>query len=241
MPEQTQRQRAALVIDYQNVHLTAHDVFDPTGPLHNSLIDPLKFAREIERVKQTHTYPVTVTHIEVFRGLPHTSKIGHAYNMSQKAAWLNSVSTAISPSTSGAGNMSPAHIAPRRLPTMDVTLRPLCYPKVWDRTQNKYVTDLSHGGYEKGVDVLVALAAVRLARRSDIDVVLLASRDTDLEPAIDEVLHQGLARIETVKWFKHGDTQTYGQLGNVWANQMIDTNYRNSLDTRNYYSMVHRP
>src|SRR5690242_4075372 len=40
---------------------------------------------------------------------------------------------------------------------------------------------------EKGIDVLVALACVREATRPDVDLVILASRDTDLVPALDEL------------------------------------------------------
>lgn len=35
--------RASVVIDYQNVHLTARDVFDPHGDSHNSLVHPMLF------------------------------------------------------------------------------------------------------------------------------------------------------------------------------------------------------
>lgn len=37
--------RTAVVVDYQNVHLTAHDVFDLRGDVHLSLIEPMQFAR----------------------------------------------------------------------------------------------------------------------------------------------------------------------------------------------------
>ena len=38
--------RAAVVIDYQNVHLTAADLFRPAQPRHLSLIHPLHFANQ---------------------------------------------------------------------------------------------------------------------------------------------------------------------------------------------------
>ena len=59
----------------------------------------------------------------------------------------------------------------------------------------------------KGIDVLCALALVREAARTDVDVVILASRDTDLVPALDEVFDFRLAeperyaKVETVAWF----------------------------------------
>ena len=37
--------RTSIVIDYQNVYLTAHDVFDPRGERHDALIHPMHFAR----------------------------------------------------------------------------------------------------------------------------------------------------------------------------------------------------
>ncbi|WP_404352109.1 hypothetical protein [Phycicoccus jejuensis] len=53
---------------------------------------------------------------------------------------------------------------------------------------------------EKGVDVLCALATVREAARADIDLVVLASSDSDLEPAIDEARVLGTAKVETFRW-----------------------------------------
>jgi len=47
---------------------------------------------------------------------------------------------------------------------------------------------------EKGVDVLCALAAVRAAQDSGIELVILASSDTDLAPALDEIRRLGTAK-----------------------------------------------
>lgn len=38
--------RAVAVMDYQNVHLTAHDTFDLHGEKHDALIHPMLFGRE---------------------------------------------------------------------------------------------------------------------------------------------------------------------------------------------------
>lgn len=56
------------------------------------------------------------------------------------------------------------------------------------------------GKREKGVDVLCALAMVREAARADIDLVVIASHDSDLEPAVDEAVELGSAKIETFRW-----------------------------------------
>ena len=40
--------RALVVMDYQNVHLTGHDLFAPAGtPKHESLIHPLYYANQV--------------------------------------------------------------------------------------------------------------------------------------------------------------------------------------------------
>ncbi|WP_093343738.1 NYN domain-containing protein [Pseudonocardia ammonioxydans] len=53
---------------------------------------------------------------------------------------------------------------------------------------------------EKGVDVLVALALVREAADPEIGLVILASHDTDLAPALDEALDIGTAKVESCWW-----------------------------------------
>ncbi|EPH03766.1 hypothetical protein HMPREF1531_01191 [Propionibacterium sp. oral taxon 192 str. F0372] len=47
--------------------------------------------------------------------------------------------------------------------------------------------------------MLCALTVVREARRSD-GVVILASHDSDLEPALDEAVDLQQAKIETMCW-----------------------------------------
>ena len=45
--------RATIVIDYQNVHLTGHGLFDSTKalPKHETLVDPLLFSNTLVRVR----------------------------------------------------------------------------------------------------------------------------------------------------------------------------------------------
>ncbi|HEY4420939.1 MAG TPA: hypothetical protein VGN22_15560 [Pseudonocardia sp.] len=50
---------------------------------------------------------------------------------------------------------------------------------------------------EKGIDVLCALAMVREARSPDVDLGILASHDSDLEPALDEAIALQYAKVET--------------------------------------------
>ena len=68
--------RAVVVMDYQNVHLTAHDVFDRFGEKHDALIDPVRFAETAIRRRndnQREGYPEAILEeVIAFRGLPHT-------------------------------------------------------------------------------------------------------------------------------------------------------------------------
>ncbi len=53
---------------------------------------------------------------------------------------------------------------------------------------------------EKGIDVLIALTVVKLVSFGDFDIVLLASHDTDLEPALEVAVLDSGAKIETCGW-----------------------------------------
>lgn len=67
--------RASVVIDYQNVHLTARQVFEPTAEKHDCLINPMQFARRaiLQRNSgQREGHPVAeLATVTVYRGLPH--------------------------------------------------------------------------------------------------------------------------------------------------------------------------
>ena len=47
---------------------------------------------------------------------------------------------------------------------------------------------------------------MRESQLQDVDLVILASQDTDLEPALDEAISLGTAKIETASWF---DSRNY--------------------------------
>lgn len=84
-------------------------------------------------------------------------------------------------------------------------------------------------GAEKGVDVLCALACVREARREDVDVVILASRDTDLVPVLGEVfdmrsVEMGTAKIETFSRYDNSARRHYGSLRPTGPRRIWNTN-----------------
>lgn len=91
---------------------------------------------------------------------------------------------------------------------------------------------------EKGVDVLCALALVRRALSSDVDLVILASHDSDLVPAIDEVLTLGTAKVETFSWYSPGrpsfELRPTDRAQRIRNTRLNETNFLNCLDRTSY-------
>ena len=142
--------RMAVVIDYQNVHLTAAQLFLPGRPIEESLIEPFRFAKQLAKARKSDgLHEVEVAHIEVFRGIPIPDNDREAYrrNLEQKSQWEYGHQGMVS-----------------------VTLRPLKYNWEWHDGQK---TPIRSTRREKGVDVMCALALVRLARSGNYDVVTL--------------------------------------------------------------------
>ena len=154
--------KGLVVIDYQNIHLTARDKFAQGMRPGDVVIDPILFAmRGVERrnAAQREGYPhAELERIEVYRGQPsptHDPVLASAA-MAQKSHW-------------------------ERHPKTAIFHRPLRYP-----TRGGAVIG---PGEEKGVDVLCALAVVDGIARYDL--VMLASHDTDLEPVLDHARLRG--------------------------------------------------
>lgn len=218
--------RAVVVIDYQNVHLTGHGLFaiSKYTPVHESLIDPLLFANQLIAARNRAQRPgmaAAVLHrVLVYRGQPsaeHDPK-PYARNQAQKAQW-------------------------QRDRRVTVTLRPLKYRYERDETGRPVVDaagkKMVQGKDEKGVDVLCALALVREARLTDVDLVILASQDSDLEPALDETLALNTAKVETFCWFDSTQPRRTRQLRpggdrRVWNTRLTENEFRSCWDPTDY-------
>jgi uncharacterized LabA/DUF88 family protein len=156
----------------------------------------------------------------VYRGLPsaeHDPK-PYARNQAQKAEWESD-------------------------PRVSVVLRPLKY--VFETTADgRRATDASgkpriRDRREKGVDVLCALALVREARDPEVDLVVLASQDSDLEPALDEVLICGGAKLETASWYNSGSHRRSREIRpsgvkRIWNTRLDENAFTACRDTREY-------
>jgi len=79
---------------------------------------------------------------------------------------------------------------PEALPHVAVTARPLRYP--WDYPASK--------PEEKGIDVQIALDFVMMAVRGEYGVGVLTSGDTDLLPALEEVIRLNQPTAEVAAW-----------------------------------------
>ena len=207
----------AVVIDYQNVHLTGASLFLPGRPPEEGLIDPFRFACQLAQARDAkiadERYKATVKRVEVFRGLPipEDDPDANRRNQAQKAEWER------------------GHHGVVR-----VTLRPLKY--AWDYFDGRKVP-VRASRREKGIDVLCALALVDLARSGRYDVVVLASRDTDLAPALDNAARTTRTKIEAVKWFDPADRRTRGNISTrarIWTTSMTRDHFTASLDPRTY-------
>lgn len=204
--------KMAVVIDYQNLHLTGAETFLPGRPIHEALIHPHKFAERLAHVKNSKNDgqpEVVVTKVAVFRGVPLASDDPDAVrrNLAQQEAWRSDL--------------------------VDVTLRPLTYEFAWTDGVKLPIRETRR---EKGVDVLCALTLVQFSRSGDYDIVVLASRDTDLAPAIDESMQCG-TKTECVKWF---DPENKNTLGGIrasrpfWTTSLGREDFLACLDTRSY-------
>ena len=87
--------RVAVLMDYQNIHLTAHGCWAPTGlPIHESLIHPMRFAEQVmlvrsQRQQEERQKRAVLAEVLVYRGLPSNRHQPALYrvNQAQKSEW----------------------------------------------------------------------------------------------------------------------------------------------------------
>lgn len=219
--------RATVVIDYQNVHLTGHDLFARVRAQsrHETLIDPLLFANSLLRARNQAQKPgydaAVLRQVLVYRGHPVQEHDfdGFRRGLAQQAQW-------------------------RRDRRVQVELRPLKYDYERDAT-GQPIRDINGKRLvkgtprEKGIDVLCALAVVRAAQDPATDIVILASADSDLAPALDEVRQLATAKVETASWF-NPDRRNNPQLRStdksrpVWNTRLDAQAFHACLDVTDY-------
>lgn len=203
--------KALVIVDYQNIHLTAHELFAPRGtPKHETLVHPLFFANQLlacrgqtlmrRGVAGLDCPPqAQVERVMVFRGRPSNRHNPRSYarSLAQEAEWTRD----------------------RRVSQTSRTLQ--------------YIR--KNGGdwevHEKGIDVLLAITLVREARAANFDVILMASHDTDLEPAIDEAMSYGHQNIELAGW---KGAKVLKPATRPWTTYLDGAAFVRSRDRKNY-------
>lgn len=85
--------RLAVVMDYQNIHLTARDLFAPVGtPAHEVLISPALFGEQLVEARNRNSPPESqaeLADVFVFRGAPTNNHQPDLYKITQaqKSEW----------------------------------------------------------------------------------------------------------------------------------------------------------
>lgn len=214
--------RTAVVIDYQNLHITGSKLFYPHDALHEHLIHPLSFATCLLEERNARQDPTreaaTLSEVLVYRGLPSPDHDpdANAWNLAHQSEW-------------------------EKDPRVAVHHRPLRYEYEYTADHRK-ATDIHgkpivKGKREKGIDVLCALAVLRKAADPEIDLVILASQDTDLEPALAEARDLRQAKIETVSWFDKGKAWSSREIRvepRVWNTRLNLERFERCVDRTAY-------
>lgn len=220
--------KTVIVMDYQNVHLTGSLMYFPDDAAHLHLIHPVNFANRLLSVrngKQEAGRPhAKLLRVEVHRGLP------DATVEPRKNAWniANSISWKLSS------------------PLVEVHTKPLKYEYLRDAlgrkcrdVNGKFMIDANSKPQEKGVDVQCALAVVLAAMDPKVDLVILASRDTDLIPALDAAYDLPTTKIETTSWAYSDGRKYAGNLRptpprRMWNTALNEVDYVASEDKGSY-------
>ena len=162
--------RVGFVIDYQNIHLTAHNLFTSNQPKQDSLLHPLKLAESVlsrrRHFFKNQVIEYEIAQVRVFRGLPSNKQEPQRYaqNLSQKSEW-----------------------------SKDKRVRV-------EYLELKYRTKQALPPQEKGIDVLTALNFVAMAQSGEFDLVVLMTHDTDLQPALKMANSTEGVCVETAGW-----------------------------------------
>lgn len=111
-----------------------------------------------------------------------------------------------------------------------VFTRPLRYPPRWPRNSDRRRPE------EKGIDVAMAIDIVRLADRGAYDVAIICSADTDLAPAVEDVIetHAEIA-VEVAGWRSDRYRQRLSLRGrNLWCHWLARDDYERVRDDTDY-------
>lgn len=182
---------AVVIIDYQNVNLTAANLFskkisDSKNYIHPEIFSEILIEKRNSLVSDKSKI-AELTKILVFRGLPSPDydPKAHSLNINQAKRWEKSG-------------------------LVKITHRPLKYVFPRGNSYSKGSRTVHNRKHikrmEKGIDVLCAISLIREANHAGL--VVLASQDTDLLPAVEEAHAISKAKIETCSWFSESNVRS---------------------------------
>jgi len=205
-----EKRTARVIIDYQNIHLTGYDAFASYGtPKYSTLIHPLRFAQRWLDLRN---------HVLSIRAMAGAGP-EIQYELDSVVVFRGLPSNKENPNS---------------------YRRNLAQQSEWTRDRRVTVTHrglryFQDGGQlraqEKGIDVMVALEFLRSADRHLADAIILASHDTDLEPALAMALETDV-QVETVGWDGCRILRVPKQP--IWHTRLTETDFKQSIDPKQY-------
>lgn len=207
--------RTSVIIDYQNLATRGHSLFDSdlSETDRRRHINPGNFAQLLiefrNKISQTQNY-LELSEVLVFRGLPdaNADPRENRSNQSEKSRWERRTDFKVT-------------VFHRNLSYKWNELDPISGIRTRnDSDHPKFPGKTYSRREEKGIDVMCAIALLRSYRNPQIDAVILASIDADLEPALEEAKTSNPHKIiETTSWFhptKPGGKNRIGAKLGIW-------------------------
>ena len=203
--------RVVVFIDYQNVYHRARAAFGyETGPNPNT----------------GHVYPNKVGDLLCERGLARDP--GRVLTEVRVYKGLPDNRSGIDAQRYAARQMA----AWAKTPGVIVRSRPLDYYEAEKRGRTVWKSQ------EKGVDVMLALDLVEIARTGALDTAVVFSADSDLLPALEQAVEFG-KRVETATW--EGTGVNRGPLRipdrDLWNHRLSQTDFSRVRDDTDYLAV----
>lgn len=197
--------RVAVFVDYQNVYKGCRRAFgwdEPSDPPWVGQIDPYRLGTLLCQLGRNVDPERKLVGVKVFRGQPSNEENPKGYSACQRQVE-----------------------SWRRNPLVEVTTRLLDYNLKVDDGRGRLITVPR----EKGIDVLLAMGVV--GGMPDYDVAILCSRDTDLQPALEEVRRRGKI-IEQMCWGRARGWTVNGRA--LWCHHLQPSHYDQVSDEIDY-------